>query len=258
MHAAQTLTAIHDRYLSAPPDAPKTTSEVYHWSRAAALFNRKLSAPLQPLDRVPILACAGLLGIVAFCSVEASTPEESWPLSGRLRSCPEWLSMAEGKKTIWKVANPLRPEGVFNPLVDEYDYDSPPPLESARSGTGCIPFALYGLNDSSTAENSPYYTAVHTLDSLLNVDYRQPTTTSPFSFIDHMQPRFKRLLEQKDPRALVLMAYWYAKICHLQWWITRRAMLECQAICLYLERYHVGETAIQELLQFPKTTCGLG
>ena len=122
MHFVQVLTAVHDRYLFAPPDAPKTGPEVYHWSRAVALFNRKLSAPLQPLDREPLWACAALLAIIAFSSVEASTPEEAWPLSGRIPSSPEWLALCQGKKTIWKVANSLKPDGVSSSLVDEYTH----------------------------------------------------------------------------------------------------------------------------------------
>lgn len=257
MHVVQTLTAIHDRYLTAPPNSPRSIAEVYHWSRAAALFNRKLSAPIPPPDRDALWACAALLGIVAFCSVGASTPEASWPLSRRMPGGPEWLVMCDGKKTIWKVASPLRPDSVFSSIASEYEYDSPT-LESTRPGTGCIPSALYGLDDSSTSENNPYYTAVYTLAPLLDAESLQPTTLKLFSFVDYMPPEFKRLLGQRDPRALVLMAYWYAKLCHSQWWATRRAMLECQATCLYLERYHGSDTAIQELLQFPKMTCGLG
>ena len=257
MHVVQTLTAIHDRYLTAPPDAPRTIAEVYHWSRAAALFNRKLSAPIQPHDRDALWACAALLGIVAFCSVGASTPETSWPLSRRMPGGPEWLIMCDGKKTIWKVASPLRPDSVFSSVASEYEFDSRP-LEPTRPGTGCIPATLFDLDDSSTSENNPYHTAVYTLAPLLDAKPPQPTTLKLFSFVDYMQPEFKRLLEHRDPRALVLMANWYAKLCHSQWWATRRAMLECQATCLYLERYHGDDSAIQELLQFPKMTCGLG
>jgi hypothetical protein len=63
-----------------------------------------------------------------------------------------------------------------------------------------------------------------------------------------MQPHFKGLLERKDPRALLLLAYWYAKVSGSLWWMTRLAKLECQATCLYLERHYARETAIQELL----------
>lgn len=56
------------------------------------------------------------------------------------------------------------------------------------------------------------------------------------SFPVLMRPQFKALLKEKDARAMLLLAYWYAKVCESQWWIKTRAILECTAICRYLER----------------------
>jgi hypothetical protein len=223
------------------------------------LFNRKLSTPVQPQDRDALWASAALLGVIAFSSIEASKPEEAWPLGHPEPSDLDWLRMSDGKAAIWNITNPLRPDSVFYTLADEYKSDY---LFSAapRYGTDGIPskfIKLYGLDNSSTADNNPYYTAVHTLARLLRIECDQSTIARFLSFIAHMKLDFRTLLEQKDPRALLLLAYWYAKVCHSLWWIARRAMLECQATCLYLERYHEGKTAIQELLQFPKMQCGL-
>jgi len=256
MHVVQTITAIHDRYLSASP-ARETAAEVYHWSRAASLFNQKLSTlsmPLQPPDRDALWATAALLSVIAFSMINASTPEEAWPLNGH--SDLEWLRMCGGKNIIWKIAGPLRYNSVFHTVVDE--------LRAMVNPTSCgieglpSPFIkLYDLGDSSTAENNPYHTAVHSLAPLLHIECSQATTPRFFSFISHIKPEFRMLLERKDSRALLLLAYWYAKICHSQWWIARRALLECQSICLYLERHYAGETAIQDLLLIPKIQCEL-
>lgn len=259
MHVVQTLTAIHDRYLSASPNSGQTITEVYRLSRAAALFNRKLSAPIQPPDCDALWATAALLGIIAFSSIEASKPEEAWPLRNPEPSDLEWIRMSESKMAIWNITNPLRPDSVFHTLADEYKTGY---LVSAvpRSGIEGIPsvfIQLYGLDNSSSTDNSPYHAAVHAFAPLLSIECDQSTIARFLSFICHMHLDFKRLLEQKDPRALLLLSYWYAKVCHSVWWIERRATLECQATCIYLERHHAGETAIQELLQFPKMRCGL-
>src|SRR5438874_2536460 len=113
MHIVQTITAIHDRYLSATPNARPTIAEAYHWSRAAALFNQKLSTPIQPRERDALWATAALLGVIAFALVEASTPEEAWPLKRPAPSDLEWLRMSCGKKVVLNVAQPLRPDSVF-------------------------------------------------------------------------------------------------------------------------------------------------
>jgi hypothetical protein len=210
--------------------------------------------PLEPPDRDALWATAALLGVIAFSLIDASTPEEAWPLNGH--SELEWLRMCLGKNVIWKIADPLRYGSVFNTVADE--------LKAMVTPTSCgiegVPSAfikLYDLGGSSTAENNPYHAAVHSFAPLLHIECVQSSIPRFFSFISHIKPEFRMLLEQKDSRALLLLAYWYAKICHSQWWITRRALLECQATCLYLERYHAGETAIQELLLFPKIQCEL-
>lgn len=257
MHVVQTMTAIHDRYLSASPNSRQTITEVYHLSRAAALFNQKLSTPLQPPDRDAVWAAAALLGNIAFSSIEASKPEEAWPLAPPKPSDLEWLRMCESKAVIWNITNPLRPDSVFHILADDFETSSLASAATTSSIEGIPPafIQLYSLDNSSTADNSPYYAAVHGLAPLLRIECNQSTIGRFLLFMSHMQPDFRRLLEQKDSRALLLLAYWYAKASHSVWWIERRARLECQAICLYLERYHAGETAVQELLQFPKMRC---
>jgi hypothetical protein len=142
--------------------------------------------------------------------VEGSTPEEAWPLKSPEHSDLEWLKMCEAKKTVWKFADPLGYDSVFHAVTDEL-----------RAMVIPTSFGIEGI----------------------------PSAFIPFfSFMSHMQPKFRMLLELKDSRALLLLACWYAKICHSQWWVARRALLECQTTCLYLERHHAGETAIQELL----------
>jgi hypothetical protein len=259
MHVVQSVTAIHDRYLSVPFNSRPSTTEVYHWSRAAALFNQKLSLPVHPLDRDALWATAMLLGTAAFSWIEASKPEEAWPLKRPEPSDLEWLRMSDGKMAVWNITDPMRPDSIFHILADDSKVDFVL-LVATRSGIEGIPSAfiqLYGLDNWSTADNNPYYAAVQTLFSLLPIKCDQSTMATFLTFITHMKPDFKRLLEQKDPHALLLLAYWYAMVCRSVWWITRRATLECQATCLYLERYHADKIAIQELLQVPKMRCGL-
>lgn len=219
MHVVQAITATHDRYLSVSPNSRRTIAEAYHCSRAAALFNQKLSKPVQPSDRDALWAAAALLGIIAISSIEASNPEEAWPLKSSEPSDLEWLRMSEGKMAIWEITNPLRPDSIFHTLADEFQNDSAY-FVVARSGTEGIPpefIQLCGLETTSSVHNNPFYAAVRVLALLLHIECDQSTTGKQLSFLTHMQPEFKILLEHKDPRALLLMAYWYAKVCHSQY-----------------------------------------
>ena len=248
MHITLAITATHDRYLSSPAIGRQTVAETYHWSQCAALFNRKLSQPIQPEDRDPLWATAASLSVVAFSSVEASTPEEAWPLKKPDASDLEWLRMSEGKMAVWNLTNPLRPGGIFRALSEEYaQWFSPIP----RAGIIGVPPALSCLCDldlSSTAETSPYFAAVHALAQLRNLSSDQITMPRVLTFVGHMQPSFKSLLQEKDPVALLLLALWYTKARRSVWYFEQRATVECEAICKYLRRYHQSNRAIQEYL----------
>jgi hypothetical protein len=74
-----------------------------------------------------------------------------------------------------------------------------------------------------------------------------------------MAPAYASLLACKDARALLLLAYWYAKVsqCQQHWWVVRRAKMECLAICEYLERYHGRDEAVRKFLLSPRmVVCG--
>jgi hypothetical protein len=261
MHVIQTMTSIHDRYITGVAGSRPSMEEVYHLSQAAALFNKKLSSTIEPDDRDALWATAGLLSQVMFSFIDASTPEEAWPLKTADGSELEWIAMSENKMAVWQIADPMRPESVFHALaldlikhagsicgVSEPTIENLPPLF----------IEVYDLDNASIADSCPYRATVLLLSSFMLLECNCDTIVTFLLFSSHMNPNFKPLLRQKDPRALLLLAYWYAMVLNSIWWLDRRATLECQAICMYLERTHSDETAILELLQFPKERCGLG
>ncbi len=126
-------------------------------------------------------------------------------------------------------------------------------------GTEGVPAAfveLCGL-DAESDENNPYFLAVHTLARLLPLQCDRTKFLTFLCFVTHLHRDFKLLLAGKDPRALVLLAYWYAKVCRGVWWIERRAVIECQAICLFLERFHGDDEKVMGMLGFPRMRCGV-
>ncbi|KUJ13585.1 uncharacterized protein LY89DRAFT_160287 [Mollisia scopiformis] len=260
MHVVQVLTVIHDRYLSPNPYSKQTLTEVFHLSRAAALFNRKLSEPIQLQDRDGLWATAALLGLIAFSLTDASDAEESWPLAVNEDADPlEWISIAESKSAIWNLTNPLRPDSRFSIMKHDYE-TSHPAFKVPLHGIEGIPpqfVELYDLNDWVSARVNPYYTSVHIMMPLLPIPCERASIIRFLAFVGHMDEGFKKLLRARDARALLLLAYWYAKVWKAVWWIERRAVLECKAICLYLDKHHKDDKLLQEMLMFPKRRCGL-
>ena len=260
MHVIQTITAIHDRYITGPTASYSTIEEVYHLSRAAALFNQKLSGPIHPDDRDALWATAGLLSQITFSFIDASTPEEAWPIKDSDGTDLEWIAMAENKMAIWEIANPMRPESIFNGLakdlmkLDSLCAMSEPDIRNLPT----LFVKLFDLENEAIADSCPYRRTVLLISSMMPWECNRDTIIKFLGFASHMHPNFKPLLSQKDPKALLLLSYWYAKVLNSVWWLDRRATMECQAIILYLERNHPNETDILELLQLPREACGMG
>lgn len=251
---------MHDRYLRGDVEPEQTIAEAYHWYKGAAMFNKVLSRPVKAEEKDALWATAALLGAVAFACIDAKTPEQAWPLRPASDNDLEWLRMSDGKKSVMRIADPYRPDSAFAevaPLIRrDIDGVSPPnPIVEALP-VGFI--KLFNLGSGSTRGSNPYHSPAAVLSRLLDIECTQQTMLKYLSFISFVEPEYKRLLEQKDPRALLLLSYWFAKICPSnQWWMQRRALLECQSICIFLQRYHWHNIELQRLLNYPRMMCGL-
>ena len=259
MHAVMALVAKHDRAICNSPYGAPTTFEAYHGYQAAKLLNQKISTPLLPDECDAVGAVAALLGTWTMASIEAPTPEEAWPLRASSPDDLQWLRISDGKKELWRLADPLRPESCFRSFLDEYMRESHTVDHTELEVEKISPqlLDLCNLTVVSNPENNPYYRPVRILTVLRDIECNHSNCLRFFSFLYDMHQEYKDLLENKDPRALLLMAFWYAKVCHYQWWVARRAIMECKAICIYLERNHPKETILQDLLFIPKIKCGL-
>lgn len=256
MHAVQPITAVHDRYLSQGYSSKPSSKELYHWSQAAALFREKLSASISSSERDALWVTSVLLVGIALACVDASKPEEAWPLQSSSLSNMVWLRMINGKKAVRNITDPLRKDGVFHKLADKNDASSR--VFEHRQSTLLSTLAdLCHLTEPSASQNNPYYGAVYKLGTLLDLECDQSTIREFLGFFDALDFEFLGLLERKEPRALLLLAHWYAKVCGSMWWRGRRALLECQATCIYLQRHHGDNAALQELLFLPKLIRGI-
>lgn len=188
-----------------------------------------------------------MLGVITFASIEVPTPEETWPLTPSMRAEPEWLKMGQGKSALWRLSNPDRPDSIFYTLVSavptvEFSVENVPP--------GFI--KLYKLDELSGDSSSPYAIPVTSIFAPRNIECPSSAISLFYTFISCMQKEFGHLVLNKDPRALLVMAYWYSKICTGHWWLRRRALMEGRATCMYLERHCAHDVTLQDLLKAPR------
>ena len=260
---------MHDRYKCSPTPltAEPSSKESFHWYHGTALFNKVLSQPIKDEDRDPLWGTAALLGAITMGSIEATKAEEAWPLKPPSPSDLDWLRMGDGKKEVWRLVDPLRPDSVWHEAMDYHKHKDPVPYEHPVPEINLLyPFLtkIYDY-DPVTGEqvpgsdpSDPYHTAASILVRLLELECNHSTIMYFLSFLGHMDTQFRELLHEKDPRALLLLAWWYGKMCSYNvWWTCRRMRLEGQAICLFLERFHGDQRDIVRLLDYPKVMTGL-
>lgn len=210
------------------------------------LFNKKLSAPLHPADRDAIWAAASMLGVITFASIEVPTFEKTWPLTPSLKAEPEWLKMGQGKSALLPLVKPGRSDSIFHAL-----FSSLPTIEFSLGNVPLVFMELYEL-DGLSAEHNPYTIPVIIIFAPLDMENPSSVIALFYAFNSCNQGEFGQLVVDKDPRALLIMAYWYSKICNGQWWLRRRALMEGRATCMYLERYCAHSETIQDLLKMPR------
>lgn len=265
LHAVLRFTLLHDRYLYDPLGTSPSTAEAFHSYHAAALFNMMLSRDSHTNDEKDALwGTAALLGAGAFADIEATSAEEAWPLKPPCLSDLDWLKMSEGKNAVWKLANPMREDSPFRAVIEQEQRKQHTFLVE-REDPAVDQFLSYcailnqpGYVETDSVDNGPYYKAAAILEKLMPMDCSHKTALWFLSFLGHMEPAYRQLVTSQDPPALLLLAWWYAKLLHYNvWWVSRRCLFECRAICIYLQRILSPEDPILAHLDFPKLACGL-
>ena len=248
-----TLTAMHDRYLAQGGHLERTPQECYHWNVALQSFTQELSHNFNKCDLDAIWLTASLMFLVSFFAVETDGHEQVWPLKPTGASDLTWLEMQKGMRALWPIVDLERDGSLFRgqtmPL-NRRCLGVPLPTEGIDD---ILPFiaALCGLDQSSNANNSPYYSAAQMLSLLFCDDADRFQPLRFLAFPNMMVPEFEVLVKKKDPYALVMMALWYELIVETSWWMSGRAALECKAIWIYLNRNHADKPRIKPFLTRP-------
>lgn len=253
-HTVLAVTLMHDQYLSAGLDLASTNAAIFHWHQAIGLFNDKLSGHVLPEERDALWGVAAFLGMLALYYTEAKTPDEAWPLKAPSSLDLTWLRLSDGKKAVWAIADPLRHDSIFRPIALSH-LSFRPGFPAKRSLHALPPeiIEVCGLGSLSNVDNNEYYGVALSLAQVIDTDEVYVIAMSFLSFISHMSQQFLWLMQVKDPRALLLIACWYAKVSQCQLWsLLNRATLELQSICTYLERSHGHEVGIQKALKIPR------
>ncbi|KIV96591.1 hypothetical protein PV10_00435 [Exophiala mesophila] len=247
MHIVLGVTASHDRHLQEHVTRAPFTVESYHLSHGIQLFHDKLSNPVVSRDRDALWVASILLGIASFSSIATRVVEEAWPLVSEDLA---WLRLSEGKRVVFQLTNPARLDSTWRSSVETYVSAVSLPV---RARHGDTPFDhLCEEPGPDWPTSNPYQEMVPKLAHLLNLEYGESTFLPFLSFVMHMDPHFGDAVEQRDPWAMLMLAYWFAKVCRSRWWIARRAILSGLAICVYIERNFPHDERLQAACILPR------
>ncbi|KAF2687672.1 hypothetical protein K458DRAFT_428515 [Lentithecium fluviatile CBS 122367] len=248
MHMLLGVTHLHDAHLYTPHAPAKASTHHHlaltHWNTATTLFNAILSQPLPPSSRDAVWATGALLGAAVFAYIESPAPESSWPLKTSDPTDLDWLKISEGKKAIWNIANPTRPDSMFSGLATCLNHLKLPSW-ATHPDISTLPSSiqnLFSITPTSTRQNSPYLFPTIILSRLQGLTPNHDNILDFLRFMAFMPVEFKILLECKDPRAMLLLLWWFRKLETGElWWVRERARVEGRAIEMYLERWCGGE-----------------
>ena len=249
MHLVQAMTAAHDRYVCGVATARPCAAEAYHMNQALVTFQTILSRPIHPDDRDSLIVASSFLGVVSFFNLEASSVEEVWPL---IDCDMSWLSLSDGKRAVWRLANPLKQDSFWNRVGQMYDKDHEPTPELPKHTPSIFDYLCSEDPSSPAALTNPLYKTSRALVPLLDKEINDSTWLEFLTFVCYIDPPYKLLLERRDPWAMLILCYWFMKMCRGSWWTASRSILQGQAICLYLERYHPDDKTIQAALVKPR------
>ncbi|RAH71554.1 Zn(II)2Cys6 transcription factor domain-containing protein [Aspergillus aculeatinus CBS 121060] len=251
MHASLAVALTYDRHLNTVGGSRRSLDECYHWYQSTALLNRRFrERPINAEDKDPLWGTLAALAILASSSPEACTPEESWPFtpSDQQTDALDWVRLSKGKMALWHIVDPLRPDSVFRVMAPTFAQMNAPLPQRGVQGIPRAVAALCLLHGASTATDNPYFEAAHAVALILNLPDTKVTTGPAQLFIRSIHGVFEDMLRNRDPVALVLLYLWYRQAGRSIWWIELRARVECPSICLYLQRCHKEDTAVQAFL----------
>ncbi|KAI1331509.1 hypothetical protein F5Y16DRAFT_269664 [Xylariaceae sp. FL0255] len=274
MHTILALTETHDQSLSS--SSRMTTCLSYHWYRAVSLMHRHLAQSILPSERDSLWLSSSLISIANIAYLEARYPEEAWPLRPDCDADLAWFKLCEGQKLIAQLTEPTRPESQVRLAAQEM-HDTitfvtglgRPTTTSACTETGGgeevvdedwnnnvfqgLPKGFKEFFDLDS--DSPYYAAVKTAAELFRLDLDEENLLVHICFAGALNGRFRNLLHSKDEKAMLLLLYWYAKICDRRaWWLWKQSYIEGLGVCKYLEDSWMrsGNQIGLELLEAPR------
>jgi hypothetical protein len=236
-------------------------AEASHWHQGLQLYQADIARKVRPSEVTSDTGFDTVVAAMYLTIIFTFALEDGSAHTGRPASDNEFIT---------RVLNPMASSRGFKALQIIYgapSRNSPWAVifnaadndlgrfTSGEAGTEGLPPALVRLcelDDSSTSEGNSYHKILRHLTPLLDIEQDPKNLNKIFAFGGRMHTTFRRLVLQKDTRALLLLSWWLALLRHIdEWWVKAWAITSCRDLVTYLST--VSDPRIQDFLAYPAT-----
>lgn len=257
MHMVLTVSSAHLKRLHS--DASQlwlqkqfSVAEAAHWEAGLQLYRQALNGDKPDFDAT---VATTFLTVIFRFSLDDNIPQDSF--SGgdedKLRHAIDPLAATGGFRALRDIFGQFMNSSVWRTVLRGSDDDTGTFSNADKSGVEGLPAALVDLCEldaHSTNENNEYHYILRLLTPLLCFKPHFENFTKLIAFSGRTWSQFQPLVLRRDPRGLLLLAYWFASLRQVdQWWLTQRAKSGCMAIVTYLAQFQ--DPKINVLLAYP-------
>jgi hypothetical protein len=201
-----------------------------------------------------LLACSALLAMIAYKNLSCS-PQRRGPSADKepVPNITE-LQVMTGF-SILKSVPALQPKLSQSVIINQCEKYRPNSLKSVAGYSENLATVqrlerLCDFDERVTTLKGVHDVALSSLRHLMLTEVGDDVIATYFFFVRGFDSRFISLLERKDPKALLLLCYWYAMGARIGlWWMVDSAQLDGMKLLNFLREN--PSTEIQELLKFP-------
>lgn len=253
MHALIATTTTHLCHI-VPDNTSYKAIEAYHWREAVSQYSTEISSAIGPGNMDALISACLLLTMNSFM-LEEFNPLSSFVFSNN-REALNWLMLQSGLRHLLHLTEAWFPQSLWfdSFMASRGEESSFEDHRRGRDGLDPEMADLCGIGDESDDAN-PYWWPLRMLAHIVPIERSIRSFVRYTNFVGRLMPEYYEKLLQRDPPALVILAWWLALMSFVPvWWIGTRVRSECVAICLFLE--NGDDPRVLRLLEFPAQTCG--
>lgn len=254
MHAVIGVASIYLVH-AVPHDSAYRAMQAYHWQQAIQRYQQELKKPIGEHNMDGLMSTCMMMGVLSFSETEYKV-EDSWVFSSNPNDL-NWLLVQGGLRYLLMYTAPHLCKSIWLEVFQE-SHDPDGMFDDHRPGREDLHPALADvceIDETTTEKSNPYHWILRMLSPMLRLASIKTNFPKLCTFMGRLEPEFTNLLLAKDPRAMLLLCYWLAKMSENQdWWVYQRVHVECTAICIYLD--NLRDPRISNLLDYPASVTG--